>query len=135
MYILIILSFRGSQLLSWVLSSGSICDRVMAIPWPHMLWKNIKGIAFSGVFLFFCFFKILFLNNLSTQLGAPIHNPEIKRHMFYQLSQLGATHLSSFNLNDISHFLSAFDFLNSFTRTCLGIGFFLFIPLGIQKAS
>ena len=50
-------------------------------------------------FSFLSFAKILFCN-LYTQSGAQTYKPEIKGHMFYQLSQPGAPEFKSFSAND-----------------------------------
>ena len=38
----------------------------------------------------FLFFNFIYLSNLYTQHGARTHDPEIKSHIFFQLSQPGA---------------------------------------------
>ena len=40
--------------------------------------------------MFFFFLKILSLSNLYTQHRVQTYNPEIKNHMLFQMSQLGA---------------------------------------------
>lgn len=40
-------------------------------------------------------FKLEFLSGLGTQCGARTHNPEVKSHVPYPLSQMGASDWSS----------------------------------------
>ena len=84
-----------------------------------VLWSTRKKI----------FLKILFLNNLYTQCGAQTHNPEIKSHMPYQLSQPGTseahTHTKIFFKYNLSliFFLTENSFSSVLKDLALYVGF------------